>query len=175
MYYFILPDGKVIIKNSLYYGSDNTMHNIPLTGYIQRIYTTYTIPVTLQLNQTQTISLFPATYAKDNIYVAYIKPTLFYKIVGKQTGDSGSVYHASIYMAYNYHTTDPRGIYLSYGVNVGDSINVDESQSMLNAYGIVYLNTITTDTFNVTFSNSGIATITEQNVYLSISAELWIA
>ena len=58
---------------------------------------------------------------------------------------------------------------------MGDSINVDESQSMLNAYGIVYLNTITTDTFNVTFSNSGIATITEQNVYLSISAELWIA
>lgn len=171
----MLPDGKMIIKNSLYYGSDNTMHNIPLTGYIQRIYTTYTIPVTLQLNKKQTISLFPSTYAKDNIYVAYIKPTLFYKIVGKQTGDSGSVYYASIYMNYNYHTPNTEGIYLSYGVNRGNPINVDESKSMLDAYGIVYLNTITTDTFNVTFGNSGIAKITEQNVYLSISAELWIA
>ena len=165
----------MIIKNSLYYGSDNTMHNIPLTGYIQRIYTTYTIPVTLQLNKKQTISLFPATYEKDNIYVAYIKPTLFYKIVGKQTGDSGSVYYASIHMAYNYYTPNTEGIYLSYGVNSGNPINVDDSQSMLNAYGIVYLDTITTDTFNVTFSNSGIAEITEQNIYLSISAELWIA
>lgn len=165
----------MIIKNSLYYGSDNTIRNVPLTGYIQRIYTTYTIPVTLQLNQTQTISLFPSTYSKDNIYVAYIKPTLFYKIIGKQTGDSDSVYYASIYMQYNYHTTDPQGIYLSYGVNTGSSINVDTSQSMLNAYGIVYLNAITTDTFNVTFMNSGISTITEQNVYLSIIAELWIA
>lgn len=169
-----LPNGKLIIKNSLYYGSDNTMHNIPLTGYLQRIYTTYTIPVTLQLNKTQTISLFPTTYAKDNICVAYIKPTLFYKIVGKQTGDSGSVYYASIYMAYNYHTTDPKGIYLSYGRNDGESINVDTSASMLDAYGIVYRDTIAPDTFNVTFKNQGIATITEQNVYLSISAELWI-
>lgn len=165
----------MIIKNSLYYGSDNTMHNIPLTGYLQRIYTTYTIPVTLQLNKTQTISLLPSTYAKDNIYVAYIKPTLFYKIVGEQNGDSGSAYYALIYMECNYYPTNQRIVYLSHGVNRGDSINKDESQSMLDAYGIVYLDTITTDTFNVTFHNSGIAKITEQNIYLSISAELWIA
>lgn len=160
----ILPDGKCIIKGSLYYGADSMIHNIPTSGYLQRVHSTYTVQLP-HTGETNSVPLIQTSYVINNIYALYLDATLYYNIVGTEGGDA---YYSALHIKYNFET-DSHEVY--YNRNNGDDIalNSNISDNTTVYYVKPVLNQITAE-----YYYQGMY-ISSFNMYINVSLDLWVA
>lgn len=165
-----LPDGKMIIKNSLYYSSNNMIHNIPLNGYVQRIYKTYNVPV--QLTNTDSsvdISLLPNEYTTNQILYIEVIPTIHSEFTGVESGDA---YYSDMSYQAGWNT-DAKG-YIYYHRNSNDNFTVNEDKELIHGYNIIGVPQLYESSLSIRISWQGMAFKT-QNMYIKCITGLWLA
>lgn len=165
-----MPDGKVIIKNSLYYSSNNNIHNIPLNGYVQRIYTIYNIPVQLtNTNSSVDISLLPNEYTTNQILYINVIPTIHSEFTGVE---SGSAYYSSVYYQVKWDTNIKGYIYNHRNSN--NDVTVNQDTELIYGDNLISVPQLYQSSLSINISWQGVSFKT-QNMYIQCRAGLWIA
>lgn len=159
-----LPNGKCIIKGSLYYGADNIIHNIPTSGYLQRVHSTYTVQLP-NTGETNSVSLIQTSYSINNIYGLYLDATWYYNLVGTE---GGSAYYSALYLGFSFNT-DRSEIY--HNRNNGDSVSLNSNIS--DNTTVFYVNPVLNQ-ITATYDYQGLY-ISSFNMYINVSLYLWVA
>lgn len=139
------------------------IHNIPTSGYLQRVHSTYTVQLP-HTGETNSVPLIQTSYVINNIYALYLDATLYYNIVGTEGGDA---YYSALHIKYNFET-DSHEVY--HNRNNGDDIalNSNVSGNTTVYYVKPVLNQITAE-----YYYQGMY-ISSFNMYINVSLDLWV-